>query len=455
MPVGNKDRFMANERRVVITGCGVATPFGVGVESLWDGLTSGKSGIRKIEAYDPGGFDSVLGAEVPELKTRDYIPKNYRKSVKVMARDIELAVACAYEAVKDAGLVTKCIIDRGESEGPVTICPTRFGANIGAGLICADIQELAGSLQTSGNHDTLEFDFKQWGQEGMTTLTPLWLLKFLPNMLGCHVTIVHDAQAPSNTITCGEASSHLAIGEAYRTIARGAADVCMCGGAESKMIPMSVMRQQVMGRLVSGHDDTPDQACKPFGSDTDGMVAGEGGGLLILEELESAKARGARIYCEVAGFGAASKITSWHEPDPSGRALSLAIKNALADADLSPDQVNLLCTMGTGINRYDEGELAGIRTAFDDRKNIPAIANKGAVGMGGAGCGSIDLAATTMAMHHNTIPPSKNASSAQTGGLLQFAESDPVDARIDVAVSHAYSLSGAQTAAVVLRRYEA
>ena len=274
-------------------------------------------------------------------------------------------------------------------------------------------------------------------------------------MLGCHVTIVHDAQAPSNTITCGEASSHLAIGEAYRTIARGAADVCICGGAESKMNPMSVMRQQVMGRLVSGHDDTPDQACKPFGSDTDGMVAGEGGGLLILEELESAKARGARIYCEVAGFGAASKITSWHEPDPSGRALSLAIKNALADADLSPDQVNLLCTMGTGINRYDEGELAGIRTAFDDRKNIPAIANKGAVGMGGAGCGSIDLAATTMAMHHNTIPPSKNASSAQTGGLLQFAESDPVDARIDVAVSHAYSLSGAQTAAVVLRRYEA
>ncbi len=446
---------MAKERRVVITGCGVATPFGIGVESLWDGLIGGKSGIRKIEAYDPGGFESVLGAEVPEFKTRDYIPKNYRKSVKVMARDIELAVACAYEAVKDASLVTKCIIDRGESEGPVTICPTRFGANIGAGLICADIQELAGSLQTSGNHDTLEFDFKQWGQEGMTTLTPLWLLKFLPNMLGCHVTIVHDAQAPSNTITCGEASSHLAIGEGYRTIARGAADVCICGGAESKMNPMSAMRQQVMGRIVSGHDDTPESACKPFSSDTDGMVSGEGGGLLILEELESAKARGARIYCEVAGFGAATKITSWHEPDPSGRAISLAIKNALADADATPDQVDLLCGMGTGICGYDSSELAGIQTAFGDRKNIPAMANKGSVGMGGAGCGSIDLTATAMAMHHNTIPPSKNAQSNQTDGLLQFAENDPIDARIDMAVSHAYSLSGAQTAAVVLRRYEA
>ncbi|NOX57639.1 MAG: beta-ketoacyl-[acyl-carrier-protein] synthase family protein, partial [Planctomycetes bacterium] len=331
---------MTNERRVVITGCGVATPFGIGVESLWDGLIGSKSGIRPITAFDPAGMDSSLGAEVCELNARDYIPKGYRKSVKVMARDIKLAVACAYEAVKDAGLVTKCIVDRGESQEPVTVDPTRFGANIGAGLICADIQELAGSLQTSGNPENLQFDYQQWGREGMATLTPLWLLKFLPNMLGCHVTIVHDAQAPSNTITCGEASSHLAVGEAYRTIARGAADACICGGAESKMNPMSMMRQQVMGRLVTTHDEQPDSACKPFSNESDGMVASEGGGLLILEELEFAKARGARIYCEVAGFGAATKITSWHEPDPKGRAISLALQHAIKDANAAPEDVD-------------------------------------------------------------------------------------------------------------------
>ncbi len=151
------------------------------------------------------------------LKMSDYVPKSYRKSTKVMARDIEIAVVAAYEAVKDAGLKTKCLIERGEAEPPATHDPTRFGANIGAGLICADLTELSGAIYTAKD-DSGQFSMKRWGTEGMNNLTPLWLLKYLPNMLACHVTIVHDAQAPSNTITCGDASGHLAIGEAQRTI---------------------------------------------------------------------------------------------------------------------------------------------------------------------------------------------------------------------------------------------
>src|SRR5262249_40552218 len=150
----------------------------------------------------------------------------------------------------------------------------------------------------------------KWGTDGMNNLTPLWLLKFLPNMLACHVTIVHDAQGPSNTITCGEASSHLAIGEAYKTIARGTADVCICGGAESKDHPMAPLRQS-LGKRLSTSNERPEAACRPFGADRDGTVISEGGGLVILEELEHARRRGVRIYAEVVGFGASNDA---HDP---------------------------------------------------------------------------------------------------------------------------------------------
>ena len=443
---------MNNERRVVITGCGVATPFGVGIETLWEALIERNSGIKPITAFDPRGLRSVLGAEVPAYKVGDFVPKSYRKSTKVMARDIELAVICAYQAVKDANLITKCMIGRGEAQPPTSVDSTRFGANIGAGLICADLQELAGALQVCGNPDDASFDFKKWGAEGMGNLTPLWLLKFLPNMLGCHVTIVHDAQAPSNTLTCGEASSHLAIGEAFRTIARGAADVCICGGAESKINPMGVMRQELIGRLVAGCDDNPATACRPFDPAADGMIAAEGGGLLILEELEFAKARGARIYAEVIGFGAGTSVTGWHQPDDAG--IALALHNALADAGIKAQQIDLLCTFATGCNQSDNAVLTALKNVFTGDRSIPALALKGTIGCNGAGAGAIDLAVTAMAMQHNTLPPSANTESALTDGLLNFAHQDPVDARADTAVSLAYSLSGSQNAAIVIRRCE-
>lgn len=446
---------MSNERRVVITGCGAATPLGVGVDAFWEGLLTQRCGIGPIQAFDPSGFDSVLGGEVPEFKVTDYVPKGYRKSTKVMSRDITLAVVSAYDAVRDAGLSTKCLIDRGEAQGSPTVHPTRFGANIGAGLICADLNELAGALQTCGDHANGNFRLTDWGAEGMSNLTPLWLLKFLPNMLGCHVTIVHDCQAPSNTITCGEASGHLAIGEAFRTIARGAADVCICGGAESKLNPMGVMRQQLMNRLVRGQDDNPRSACRPFDPSADGTVVSEGGGLLILEELEFARKRGARIYAEVAGFGAAANCTSWIEAEPDGTGIAMAMSNALRDAGVSPDQVGLFGSFGTGCAEFDASESAAASRVFGKRQDIPALAIKGAVGSSGAGAGAMDVIATVLAVYNNTIPPSPGTRQAQTGGLLKFAQDDPLDARVETAVSVAYSMSGGQIAALVIRKVQA
>jgi len=445
---------MNDQRRVVVTGLGVATPIGLGIEAYWDALLARQSGIKRIEAFDPSGFPCQIGGELPPFKLGDCIPKSYRKSAKVMARDIVIAVRCAYDAALDAGLVTKCIIDRGEASGPPNVDSTRFGANIGAGLICADLNELAGAMSTATDEDG-KFSLKKWGAEGMENLTPLWLLKFLPNMLACHVTIVHDAQAPSNTITCAEASSHLAIGEAFRTIARGGADVCVCGGAESKINPMAVARPHLWERFTREGNDEPEKASRPFAADRRGAVPSEGGGLIILESLEHARARGARVYAEVAGFGASSNTHSWSQPDPDGKALALAMQKALADAGTEADAIGLASAFGMGGPASDAAELAAWDRVFGDRlERIPAVATRGAVGNNGAGTGAIDFATMAMALYRNTVPPSMNTAPADENCRLRFVEDDPLDARIDLAIGVGYALSGGQNAALVIRGYK-
>src|SRR5688572_3814138 len=279
-------------RRVVITGIGVISPIGVGSKSFWDNLLAGRVGVRRIASFDPSGFASQIGGEVPAFKIGDYVPKSYRKATKVMARDIELAVVAADDAFKDAGIQSKAYTDQ------PTFKPHRFGCNIGAGLISVDLNELTTALSSARSAENPnKLDLQRWGREGMSQLTPLWLLKYLPNMLACHVTIIHELKGPSNTITCADASSHLAIGEAFRTIQRGNADLAICGGAESKVNPMGLMRQCLLKRVVENGAD-PASAVRPFDADAAGTAVGEGGGLFILEELGHAKQRSAKIYAE-------------------------------------------------------------------------------------------------------------------------------------------------------------
>ena len=291
----------------------------------------------------------------------------------------------------------------------------------------------------------------------MNNLTPLWLLKFLPNMLSCHVTIVHDAQAPANTITCGEASSHLAIGEAFRVIARGAADMCICGGAESKLNPMGLMRQVLLKRLTTTHNDSPATACRPFDIQHDGMVISEGGGLLILEELEHAKARGAKIYCEVAGFGAGCNSHSWSEPHPDGAGIALAINKALADAGIGKQEISLIGSFGTGLPAYDRSEARGVRAALGEEqaRSLPTFAAKGGIGNNGAGSGAIDVAVAAMCIAHQTVPPAVNVEQVDPECGLNVVTGDPIDAKINAAISVGYALGGGQNAALVLKQMEA
>ena len=439
------------KRRVVVTGLGVASPIGLGVEAFWDALLRKRCGLRRIEAFDPSGFSTQIGGELPPFQLGDHIPKTYRKSAKVMSRDIRIAVVCAYYAVKDAGLNTRCLVQRGEADHTNLDSP-RFGANIGAGLVCTDLGELTAALSTAAQDDGT-FSLRLWGTEGMSNLAPLWLLKSLPNMLACHVTIVHDAQGPSNTITCGEASSHLAIGEAFRTIARGAADICICGGAESKLNPMALIRQS-LGKRLSRRNDTPEAACRPFGGDSDGTVVSEGAGLVILEELERARARGARIYCELVGFGASHDAFGPSRFDPQGNGIASACEKALKDAAASANDVDAVMTFGSGIPDRDRAEALALKKVLGDRlSETPAMCIKGGIGNNGAGSGAIDFIAAVLAVHNATIPPALNMESLNPDYGLNVVSGEPVDAKLDLVLCEAAALTGGQNAALVIRRY--
>jgi 3-oxoacyl-[acyl-carrier-protein] synthase II len=359
-----------------------------------------------------------------------------------MARDIELAVVAADGAFKDAGLKSRAYTETPEINGK------RFGCNIGAGLISIDLNELTAAMHTA--RDGAKLDLHKWGKDGMGQLTPLWLLKFLPNMLACHVTIIHELKGPSNTITCGDASSHLAIGEAFRTIQRGDADLAICGGAETKVQPMGLVRQVLLKRVTTESNDSPESALRPFDADAKGTVIAEGGGLFILEEYEHAKARGAKIYAELVGFGASHDTHKIAEPSPTGYSYAKAIGNALKDANVPPAAVDLLIPCGLGIATHDRAELNGLTTVFGGGlSRIPMTTIKNRTGNMAAGSG-VEAAAAVLAMYHGKIPSAANTRNVQ-GGMELNVSPDVRDANVNIAVSSVYSLGG-QNAALVFRK---
>jgi 3-oxoacyl-[acyl-carrier-protein] synthase II len=432
-------------KRVVITGIGVISPIGIGAKVFWENLLAGEVGVRRIQQFDPAGFVCQVGGEVPPFKIGDYVPKSYRKATKVMARDIELAVVAADDAFKDAGIQSKAYTDNPSIDGK------RFGCNIGAGLISAELNELTAAMTTArSDADANKLDLHKWGRDGMGQLTPLWLLKYLPNMLACHVTIIHGLMGPSNTITCSDASSHLAIGEAFRTIQRGKADLAICGGAESRVNPMGMMRHQLLKKLTGTHNDSPARAVRPFDADADGTAFGEGGGLLILEEYEHAKSRGAKIYVELIGFAATQDAHSVTEPEPTGYSYGKAIEKALKDAQLSPSDVDLLVPHGLGIPSHDRAELRGLRQALgDDLQRIPLAPIKAQTATLAAGSG-VDPAAAVLALHSGKIPPALNTRRPIDDVKLNV-RAEVREIPVKTAVSSVYSLGG-QNAALVFRK---
>jgi 3-oxoacyl-[acyl-carrier-protein] synthase II len=415
-------------------------------KELWDGLLEGRSGIKKIQAFDPVGFPCELAGEVPDYKIRNYVPKSHRKATKLMSRDIEISVIAADDAVKNSGLVTKAIDPENS-----TITATRTAISFGAGLISCDLEEMAQSVEKSVTDG--EFDIQKWGTDGLQSLTPLWLLKYLPNMLPCHIGIIHDIQGPSNTITCGEVAGYIAIAEAAEMIARNDADIALGGGGEAKVNPVVMIRQCLHNRTATDSNDSPEKACRPFDANADGSVFGEAAGVVVMEELEFAKARKAVIAAEIVGSASSNSLnTDFAHLEEDGEGLQIAIRKALEEANIQPDQIDLVVPTGTGIVADDKAEAAALKAVFGS--SLPSLhvwPIKGMVSHTGAAAGAIDVIAAIGAIMHQKIGPVKNVESAADSGLNIATE--PVDKEINYALCCGYSFGG-QTAALVIKRYK-
>ncbi len=456
------------QRRVVITGLGAISSLGLGASALWEGLRAARSGIAPHTRFDPSGFACRLAGEVKDFSAKEHVPKSYRKAVKVMSRDVELAVGAARAAVEDAGIVTRGMVGDGSADGHAagTTYPSeRMGCQIGAGLIAAETDELSAALVTARPTPDSPFSLRAWGTAAgvdgaqgagaMNNLPPLWMLKYLPNMLACHVTIIHGCEGPSNTITCAEASGLLSIGESLRVIQRGDADLCFSGGAESKVNLMGTLRMVFAGRLADTTGQTDGGAVlRPYDPASPGSIVGEGGGILLLENLDKAKARNAKLYAEVVGFGAAhSQPIEWAASRPSttvdvDEGLQFAIENALDDADLTPGDIDAIVPHAAGLAWMDHAEEGALRQVFGDRlAQIPIVAITPNIGSCNAGMGGLLAVAAALCIKHQEVPAQINAGRPHDG-LAAARPTRPAKLRHVLACTGSL---GGQNAAVVLR----
>ena len=434
-------------RRVVVTGMGAISPLGLTGQDLWTGLCEGTCGAGPIGAFDPAAFPCKIAGEVPAYKIRDYVPKSHRKATKLMSRDIELSIVAADEAVKNSGLVTKA-----SNADDVTIAPNRMAISFGAGLISCDLVELAPSVALSITDN--QFDIHKWGKAGLEALTPLWLLKYLPNMLPCHVGIIHDIQGPSNTITCGEVAGHIAVAEAAEMVARGDAEVALGGGCEAKVNPIVMMRQCLLKRAAFDYNDKPEQACRPFDANACGSVFGEAAGVLVLEELEFAQSRNAPVLAEIVGYASSNSLNAQFDHlEPDGKGIQIAIQKALHEAGIGSEQIDLVIPAGTGIARDDKAEAAALKAVFGEGLNTLSVwPIKSMATHTGAAAGAIDLIAAVEAIRHQTIGASKNYDSPAQGCELNIAK-ESMKKDINYVLCCGYSFGG-QTAAVIVKKYE-
>ena len=428
-------------RRVGISGIGPVTAFGIGIDPLWSALLEGRTAIDTVEQFDASAFGCPFAAEVADdFRIRDHVPKHYRKATKVMCRDTEFAIVGANTALAHAGLTTAGT----DREADPTVPPDRMGCQIGAGLICSDVNELGGAMVTSQTDDG--FDLGHWGLEGMKHLTPLWLLKSLPNMLACHVTIVHECRGPSNTITCWESSAALSLMESTRVIQRNAADACLSGGAESRQNVLAFHRQVQTGRLTDGARGA-DRAVLPFHQDADGTVLGEGGGLVIVEALDHIEQRGGSLLAEILGTGSTQTIDDWSGLGADPVSIADAIRLALEQANMSSDDIDAIVPFGSGIPAVDSAERAAMVDVFGDAAATrELILLTPAVGNCCSGHGSVQLAVAAKCLQEGMLPARRGDESIE-GLLAGPAEARAADLRRILVIS---TSMGGQNTAIIL-----
>jgi 3-oxoacyl-[acyl-carrier-protein] synthase II len=411
---------------------GIISPIGLDLATFRKSLCDQQSGVQPLSAYDTSELPVRIAAEVRDFDARNYLDKKDRKFLKMMARTVQFAVASARCALDDANL------------NPATIEPSRFGVSLGIGTITGDLDGIGLAAYASHSQETGTLDLRRWGTDGMALLQPMWMLNHVPNMASCHVSILHNARGPNNTVVQTDASGLLAIGEAVNVLQRDAADVMLAGGADTLLPLVDVVRYSLFSQL-SRRNDEPAKASRPFDRRRDGQVLGEGGGVIVIEELEHARRRNARIRAEILGYA------SGFDPGRKGDGLARIIRQALHRARIAPDELDHINAHAPGTTHDDAWEARGIARALGDFR-VPVLAPTSYFGNLGAGSSPVELTASLLALCDGCRP-----------GTLNYDEEDPYCPVIVLrepgsvrrpCILKITGTDAGQCAAMVLRRWE-
>ena len=413
-----------SERRVVITGIGVISPVGSDLETFWKNLTSGASGISQYQAFDPAGFDCLIAGEVKGFDGAQWFktPKDARRA----DRFAQFAMAGAKLALDDAAL------------DPETTERERFGVIVGSGI---------------GGFQSLENEARKLIERGPTKLSPFTIPMIISNMASGLISMEYGLSGPNMAIVTACATANNSIGEAWRIIKFGDADAFIAGGAEATITPLGVAGFSCM-RALSTRNDEPTKASRPFDKDRDGFVMGEGAGIVVLEELEHAKKRGARIYCELVGYGATADAYHMTAPRPEGEGASRCMQIAMKHAKVTPAEVDYINAHGTSTPIGDICETKAIKDAFGESAHkVPISSTKSMTGHLLGAAGGIELAACALAMRDGIIPPTINLDNPDPECDLDYVPHKAREAKIKVALSNSFGFGG-HNSSVVIRSFE-
>ena len=409
--------------RVVVTGLGAITPIGIGKENFLAGLREGRNGIERITQFDPAEYSSQIAGEVKDFNPDDFIDK---KESKRMDRYSQFAVAAAKMAVDDAG------IDLENSNRE------RIGVFVGAGI---------------GGMRTLHTQYQKLFDKGPSKVSPFFIPMMIANMAAGQIAIALGIHGPSACVVTACATGTNCIGDAYLAIKHGEADIMFAGGTEASVSQAGVAGFAAMKALCADHNDDPHHASRPFDKNRSGFVIGEGAGIVMLESLESAKSRGAKIYAEVIGYGRNNDAYHITTPAPEGEYQAKCIQLALDSAEISPEDVDYINAHGTSTHFNDDGETKAVKKVFGDHAYKLAVSStKSMTGHMLGAAGGVEAIATVLAIHENFLPPTINYETPDEGLDLDYVPNKSRDAVVNVAISNSFGFGG-HNACLVFKKF--
>ncbi|GIP36767.1 3-oxoacyl-[acyl-carrier-protein] synthase 2 [Paenibacillus sp. J31TS4] len=412
-------------RRVVVTGMGVMTSLGHDLDTFWSNLMEGKSGVSLVESFDVSEYPTRIAASIKDFNPEDYMDK---REARRMDRYVQFAVAASQMALKDAGLNIKEDTD-----------PERVGVIVGSGI---------------GGLSTWEEQHKILLEKGPKRVSPFFIPMMIANMGSGQISMMTGAKGPNSTAVTACATGTHSIGDSFKLIQRGDADVMICGGSEATISPTGMAGFCAL-RAMSTRNDEPEKASRPFDKDRDGFVMGEGSGILILESLEHAQARGARIYAEVVGYGMSADAHHMTDPSPGGEGAARCMKHAMRDAGLTGEDLDYINAHGTSTGVGDIGETQAIKNAFGEQAyRIPVSSTKSMTGHLLGAAGGVEAVICTLAIERSMLPPTINLDNPDPECDLDYVPIHPRQADVKVAMSNSFGFGG-HNATIVLKKFEA